>query len=66
MWTYTLPSDRSVEILNEAGYPLFTGAHGCARAMRAMADYRVLRERAASRRPRGDAASRRATKCARS
>jgi acyl-CoA synthetase (NDP forming) len=45
MWTYTLPSDRSVEILNEAGYPLFTGARGCARTMRAMADYRVLRER---------------------
>ena len=36
MWTYTLPSDRSVEILNEAGYPLFTGAPGCARTMRAM------------------------------
>ncbi|HWC92356.1 MAG TPA: acetate--CoA ligase family protein [Pseudolabrys sp.] len=46
MWTYTLPSDRSVEILNEAGYPLFTGALGCARAMRALADYRALRERA--------------------
>jgi len=46
MWTYTLPSDRSVEILNEAGYPLFTGALGCARTMRAMADYRALRERA--------------------
>src|ERR1043166_3316761 len=45
MWTYTLPSDRSVEILNEAGYPLFTGARGCARTMRAMADYRALRER---------------------
>jgi acyl-CoA synthetase (NDP forming) len=45
MWTYTLPSDRSVEILNEAGYPLFTGADGCARTMRAMADYRALRER---------------------
>jgi len=45
MWTYTLPSERSVEILNEAGYPLFTGAHGCARAMRALADYRTLRER---------------------
>jgi acyl-CoA synthetase (NDP forming) len=45
MWTYTLPSDRSVEILNEAGYPLFTGAHGCARTMAAMADYRSLRER---------------------
>src|SRR5690242_2496174 len=46
MWTYTLPSDRSVEILNDAGYPLFTGAPGCARAMRALADYRALRERA--------------------
>jgi acyl-CoA synthetase (NDP forming) len=45
MWTYTLPSDRSVEILNEAGYPLFTGAFGCARTMRAMADYRAQRER---------------------
>jgi acyl-CoA synthetase (NDP forming) len=46
MWTYTLPSDRSVEILNEAGYPLFTGAHGCARTMAALAHYRALRERA--------------------
>jgi acyl-CoA synthetase (NDP forming) len=45
MWTYTLPSDRSVEILNEGGYPLFTGALGCARTMRVMADYRSLRER---------------------
>lgn len=45
MWTYTLPSDRSVEILNEAGFPLFIGAHGCARTMRVMADYRALRER---------------------
>ena len=66
MWTYTLPSDRSVEILNEAGYPLFTGALGCARTMRAMADYRALRERAsARRRNRRGAARRRATKCAR-
>ena len=45
IWTYTLPSARSIEILNEAGYPLFTGAHGCARAMRALVDYRALRER---------------------
>src|SRR5215470_13945277 len=45
MWTYTLPSDRSVEILNAAGYPLFTGAFGCARTIRAMGDYRALRER---------------------
>src|SRR5450759_3155528 len=46
MWTYTLPSDRSVEILNEAGYPLFTGALGCARTMRAMADYRRAADKA--------------------
>jgi acyl-CoA synthetase (NDP forming) len=45
MWTYTLPSDRSVEILNAAGYPLFTGAFGCARTIRAMGDYCALRER---------------------
>jgi len=45
MWTYTFPSDRSVEILNEAGYPLFTNAQNCARTMRALADYRALRER---------------------
>src|SRR5262249_30702655 len=45
MWTYTLPSERSVEILNDGGYPLFTGALGCARAMRALADYRAMRER---------------------
>src|SRR5262249_47496505 len=45
MWTYTLPADRSVEILNEAGYPLFISALGCARTMRAMADYRSLRDR---------------------
>ena len=48
MWTYTLPSDRSVEILNEGGYPLFTGAHGCARTMRAMADYRAAARTAAA------------------
>lgn len=45
MWSYTLPSDKSIAVLNEAGYPLFTSADGCARTMRAMADYRALRER---------------------
>jgi acetate---CoA ligase (ADP-forming) len=45
MWTYTLPAPRSVEILSEAGYPLYTGIQTCARTMRAMADYRALRER---------------------
>src|SRR5262249_35533306 len=51
MWTYTLPADRSVEILNEAGYPLFTTAIGCARTMRAMADFRVLHERTLRKKP---------------
>ena len=45
MWTYTLPSERTIEILNETGYPLFTGAPGCARTLRALADYRAKRER---------------------
>ena len=45
MWTYTLPSEKSIEVLNEAGYPLFINADSCARTMRAMADYRALRER---------------------
>ncbi len=45
MWSYTLPAERTVEILNEAGYPLFTDAQGCARTLRVMAEYRVLRER---------------------
>ncbi|HZQ11605.1 MAG TPA: acetate--CoA ligase family protein [Pseudolabrys sp.] len=57
MWTYTLPSDRSVEILNEAGYPLFTGAHGCARTMAAMAEYRARRERARAKGTNGPAAA---------
>jgi acyl-CoA synthetase (NDP forming) len=51
MWTYTLPTDRSVEILNEAGYPLFTTAIGCARTMRAMADFRALHERTLRKKP---------------
>ncbi len=44
MWTYTQPSERSVEILNEAGYPLFTSAENCARTMRTLLDYRRRRE----------------------
>lgn len=47
MWTYTLPAARSVEVLAEAGYPLFTNADYCARAMQVMADYRARRERLA-------------------
>jgi acyl-CoA synthetase (NDP forming) len=45
LWTYTLPSPASVQILSEAGYPLFTDIRNCARTVRAMADYRALRER---------------------
>ena len=45
MWSYTLPAQRSVQILSEAGYPLYTDIGNCARTMRAMADYRALRER---------------------
>jgi acyl-CoA synthetase (NDP forming) len=45
LWTYTLPSDKSVEVVNEAGFPLFKNADSCARTMRALADYRALRER---------------------
>src|SRR5215813_1623525 len=51
MWTYTLPADRSVEILNEAGYPLFTTAIGCARTVRAMATFRAMHERMLKKKP---------------
>jgi acetate---CoA ligase (ADP-forming) len=44
MWSYTLPSDRTIEILNEIGFPLFIGAPGCAHTLRKMADYRARRE----------------------
>jgi acyl-CoA synthetase (NDP forming) len=49
IWSYTIPAERSVEILNEAEYPLFTGAPGCARTLRAMADYRRIREQLVGR-----------------
>jgi acyl-CoA synthetase (NDP forming) len=45
LWSYTLPAQRSVEILSGAGYPLFTSIPNCARTLRAMADYRAFRER---------------------
>jgi len=44
MWSYTLPSDRTVEILNDIGFPLFIGAPGCAGTLRKMADYCAWRE----------------------
>jgi len=44
-WSYTPPADDSVAIMSEAGFPLFTDMHNCARTMRHMADYRAARER---------------------
>lgn len=44
MWSYTLPSERTIEILNEIGFPLFIGAPGCARTLRKMVDYRARRD----------------------
>ena len=45
LWSYTLPAQKSVQILSEAGLPLYTDISNCARTMRVMADYRALRER---------------------
>lgn len=43
LWSYTRPAAVCVDLLNEAGLPLFTNVHNCARAMRVMADYRAAR-----------------------
>jgi len=45
MWSYTNPIPAAVKLLSEAGYPLFTNMHTCARAIAAMADY-ATRQRA--------------------
>ena len=45
LWSYTQPAPKSVQVLSEAGFPLYTDIGNCARTMRAMADYRALRER---------------------
>ena len=45
LWSYTQPAPKSVQVLSEAGLPLYTDIGNCARTMRAMADYRALRER---------------------
>ena len=45
LWSYTLPAQRSVAILSEAGLPLYTDIGNCVRTLRLMADYRRLRER---------------------
>src|SRR3954454_18846336 len=45
LWSYTRPAKVCVDLLSEAGLPLFTNVHNCARAMRVMAEYRAARER---------------------
>jgi len=45
LWSYTLPAQRSVAILSEAGLPLYSDIGNRARTLRLMADYRSLRER---------------------
>jgi acetate---CoA ligase (ADP-forming) len=54
MWSYTNPCAASVRILSEAGIPLFTNMHHCARALRAMADYRTAREAVVHAMPSAD------------
>jgi acetate---CoA ligase (ADP-forming) len=44
-WSYTRPAQECVELMSEAGFPLFTNVRNCARTFRAMADYRNARER---------------------
>ncbi|MEP7030810.1 MAG: acetate--CoA ligase family protein [Pseudolabrys sp.] len=45
LWSYTVPSEMSVEVVSEAGYPLFKNLDSCARAMRTLVDFRARRER---------------------
>jgi acyl-CoA synthetase (NDP forming) len=45
LWSYTLPAPQSIQILSQAGYPVFTSIPNCARTLSLMADYRALRER---------------------
>jgi acetate---CoA ligase (ADP-forming) len=42
-WSYTVPARRNVEILAEAGIPLFTNMVNCARCLGAMVEYRAFR-----------------------
>jgi acyl-CoA synthetase (NDP forming) len=44
LWSYTRPAAVCVDLLSEAGLPLFTNVHNCARAMRVMADYGAARD----------------------
>src|SRR3954465_2262121 len=45
LWSYTRPAAVCVDLLSEAGLPLFTNVHNCARAMKVMADYRAAKSK---------------------
>jgi len=45
MWSYTLPAAASVEVLSEAGFPLYTNMQNVVTTMRVMGDWNTHRER---------------------
>jgi acetate---CoA ligase (ADP-forming) len=45
MWSYTLPAAASVEVLSEAGFPLFTNMQNVVTTMRHMGDWQAHRDR---------------------
>lgn len=56
LWSYTLPVPRSVEIIADAGLPLFTSLGNAARAFCALVEWREAREAAAAPRTNWNAA----------
>ena len=44
MWSYTLPAPAAVEVLAEAGFPLFTNMQNVVTTLRHMIEYRAHRE----------------------
>jgi acyl-CoA synthetase (NDP forming) len=45
MWSYTLPAAASVEVLSEAGFPLYTDMQNVVTTMRVMGEWNAHRER---------------------
>ncbi|MFV0295234.1 MAG: acetate--CoA ligase family protein [Hyphomicrobiaceae bacterium] len=45
MWSYTMPAAASVEVLSEAGFPLYTNMQNVVSTMRHMSDWNAHRER---------------------
>ncbi len=45
MWSYTMPAAASVEVLSEAGFPLYTNMQNVVTTMRHMGEWQAHRER---------------------